>query len=151
MLAGFARSEELYRIRSSEDRWIDSVVQMMEQTRPIQRTRSQIERERDLRKYIGDYALFMSGIFRPHVEKGGFLDYYFHEGSRSYRTVSDLDLALYRTGFLVFRELSEKFELYSGALDFLRKSRFAPFAKEDMFGDFLRQIDRSIQRGSSNN
>jgi len=32
----------------------------------------------------GDYALFMSGIFRNHVQGKGSLDYYIQEGSRSY-------------------------------------------------------------------
>jgi hypothetical protein len=98
-------------------------------------------RERSLRKYLGDYALFMSGIFRSHVEGRGFLDYYLEEGSRSYWTVSEVDLSLYRTGFILFQELSKKFEYYSGALDYTRKAYFAAEPGEDPFAGFLRQID----------
>ena len=45
--------------------------------------RSCIERERDLQKYVGDYALFMSGLFRSHVSRGGYLDYYLEQFKRN--------------------------------------------------------------------
>ncbi|MEK7783419.1 MAG: hypothetical protein AAB279_05780, partial [Candidatus Binatota bacterium] len=93
------------------------------------------------RKYLGDYTLFMSGIFRSYVEGKGFLDYYLEEGRRSYWTVSELDLSLYRTGFILFQELSNKFEYYSGALDYMRKAYFAAEPGEDPFAGFLRQIE----------
>ena len=83
-----------------------------------------IQGERELRKYVGDYTLFMSGLFRRYVERGGYLGYYLEEGARSYRTVSELDVSLYNPGFLVFEELSKRFEHYSGALDFMRKCYF---------------------------
>jgi len=35
-------------------------------------------------RYVGDYALFMSGLFRPFVERGGYLGYYLDEGARAY-------------------------------------------------------------------
>jgi len=38
-----------------------------------------------VRKYVGDYTLFMSGLFRRFVERGGYLNYYLEEGARSYR------------------------------------------------------------------
>ena len=79
-----------------------------------------------MRKYVGDYTLFMSGLFRRFVERGGYLDYYLEEGARSYRAVSVLDVSLYNPGFLMFEELSNGFEHYSGALDFMRKCYFAP-------------------------
>ena len=37
------------------------------------------------------------------------------------RAVSELDVSLYRPGFLMFEELSKRFENYSGALDYMRK------------------------------
>ena len=30
-----------------------------------------VQRERELRKYVGDYTLFMSGVFRSYIEKKG--------------------------------------------------------------------------------
>ena len=83
----------------------------------------------------------MSGIFRSYVDGKGVLNYYIKEGSRSYWTVSELDLSLYRTGFILFQELSKKFEYYSGALDYTRKAYFAPEPGEDPFAGFLRQVE----------
>ncbi|HXG50458.1 MAG TPA: hypothetical protein VNN77_03510 [candidate division Zixibacteria bacterium] len=140
VLTDFARADKLYRIRRG-GRKVDSVVEMLSQN-PLDATdETNILRHRELRKYIGDYALFMSGIFRSHVEGQGYLDYYIREGTRSYWTVSELDLTLYRTGFILFQELSKKFEYYSGALDYARKAYFAPEPGEDPFAGFLRQVE----------
>jgi hypothetical protein len=141
VLSDFARADTLYRLRSRAGKRMESVVDMLAQGAPAKSDETDLLRERSLRKYVGDYALFMSGIFRSHVEGKGFLDYYIQEGSRSYWTVSELDLSLYRTGFILFQELSKKFEYYSGALDFTRKAYFASEPGEDPFAGFLRQVE----------
>ena len=141
VLTDFARSENLYKVRTRNGRKVDSVVEMLTQQSPTLADESDVLRERSRRKYLGDYALFMSGIFRQHVEGRGSLDYYLQEGSRSYWTVSELDLSLYRTGYFLFQELASKFEYYSGALDYLRKACFATAPGEDPFAGFLRQIE----------
>ena len=99
----------------------------------------------------GDYALFMSGMFRKHVEGIGSLEYYIQEGSRSYWTVSELDLSLYRTGYLLYQELSKKFEYYSGALDYTRKAYFAAAPGEDPFAGFVRQIEGWMKVNTTEN
>jgi hypothetical protein len=148
VLTNFARTDTLYRLRNRAGRRIDSVVEILtkepEESENVA-SEGQLLRERETRKYIGDYALFMSGIFRSHVEGRGFLDYYIREGSRSYWTVSELDVSLYRTGFILFQELSKKFEYYSGALDYTRKAYFAAQPGEDPFAGFLRQVDGWIK------
>jgi hypothetical protein len=141
VLSGFARADNLYRLRSIQGNAIDSVVEMLSEAMVMPAGRSRIEWERGVRKYIGDYTLFMSGLFRSYVRRGGYLDYYLEEGRRAYWAVSELDLSLYRTGFLLFQELSKNFEFYSGALDYLRKAYFAPSPGEDPFAGFLRQIE----------
>lgn len=145
VLTEFARSENLYRIRARNGRKVDSVVEMLSQQAPALNGEADLLKERSRRKYLGDYALFMSGIFRQHVEGKGSLDYYLQQGSRSYWTVSELDLSLYRTGYILFQELSSKFEYYSGALDYVRKACFAAAPGEDPFAGFLRQIQGWIK------
>lgn len=140
VLADFARADNLYQMRGRGGRKIDSVVEMLAQVPAVPADEADVLRQRRLRKYVGDYALFMSGIFRKYIEGKGSLDYYIQEGSRSYWTVSELDLALYRTGYYLYQELSTKFEFYSGALDFMRKTHFAAAPGEDPFAGFLRQI-----------
>lgn len=141
VLAAFACSDNLYRIRSRAGKKLDSVVEMLEETGPSGAQEGRLLRERALRKYLGDYTLFMSGIFRSHVEGRGFLNYYLQEGRRSYWTVSELDLSLYRTGFLLFQDLSKKFEYYSGALDYMRRAYFTPEPGEDPFAGFMKQVE----------
>ena len=141
VLTDFARSDSLFRLRSKAGKKLNSVVEIMAGTRAEGERKSGLLREREARKYLGDYTLFMSGIFRAHVEKKGFLDYYLQEGSRFYWTVSELDLSLYRTGFILFQELSKKFEYYSGALDYMRKAYFTPDPGEDPFAGFWRKMD----------
>ncbi len=141
VLTDFACSDNLYRIRSRAGKKLDSVVEILAENRPQTPQESHLLKERALRKYLGDYTLFMSGIFRSYVEGRGFLDYYLQEGRRSYWTVSELDLSLYRTGFILFQELSKKFEYYSGALDYMRKAYFAPEPCEDPFAGFMKQIE----------
>jgi hypothetical protein len=141
VLTEFARADNLFQMRSRAGKKVDSVVEMLAKKQNETTDESSLLRERSLRKYVGDYALFMSGIFRSYVDGKGVLNYYIKEGSRSYWTVSELDLSLYRTGFILFQELSKKFEYYSGALDYTRKAYFAPEPGEDPFAGFLRQVE----------
>ena len=145
VLTDFASSDRLYRVRSRAGKKTDSVVEILAGSRPESAGEGRLLRERALRKYLGDYTLFMSGIFRSYVEKTGVLDYYLQEGRRSYWTVSELDLSLYRAGFILFQELSKKFEYYSGALDYMRKAYFAPESGEEPFAGFLRQVEGWIR------
>jgi hypothetical protein len=145
VLTDFARSDALYKFRSRAGRKEDSVVAMLARQPAAAAGESDVLKERSLRKYVGDYALFMSGIFRKHLEGIGSLDYYIQEGSRSYWSVSELDLSLYRTGYFLYQELSKKFEYYSGALDYTRNAYFAPSPGEDPFSGFLRQVEGWIK------
>ena len=154
VLTAFAHSDQLYRLRAPSGRRLDSVVEMLQthagSAAPPQ-SQGPVTREREIRKYVGDYTLFMSGLFRSYIEKTGVLDYYLQEGRRSYWKVSELDLALYHTGFLLFQELSKNFEYYSGALDYMRKAYFAPAAGEHPFGQFLLQMEGWIKDNLSDN
>jgi hypothetical protein len=141
VLVEFARADNLYKFRGRAGRKVDSVVDMLAHHSLTHADGTDVLQERSLRKYVGDYALFMSGIFRKYVEGIGSLDYYIREGSRSYWTVSELDLSLYRTGYFLYQELSKKFEYYSGALDYTRKAYFAAAPGEDPFAGFARQVE----------
>jgi hypothetical protein len=136
----------------AEGRRLTSTVEMMltqsdEPLDPVAR----VEWERTLRKYVGDYTLFMSGLFRRFVERGGYLGYYLDEGARAYQAVSELDVSLYRPGFLVFEELGKSFENYSGALDFMQKCYFTAAPNDDPFAGFFNQIQGWVRHGISRN
>jgi hypothetical protein len=84
VLAEFARSDNLFRIRGQQGRKVDSVVEMLVSETDELANEDAILNERSRRKYVGDYALFMSGIFRNYITRKGCLSYYIEEGSRSY-------------------------------------------------------------------
>ncbi|HUN58879.1 MAG TPA: hypothetical protein VMU41_12255 [Candidatus Binataceae bacterium] len=154
VLTDFSRSERLLALRGADGRRLTSVVEMMlSQISPSDRTR--VLGERELRKHIGDYTLFMSGLFRRFVERGGYLDYYLEEGARSYHEVSrlaaGLDTPPHQPNHLMFEELSKGFEHYSGALDFMRKCYFSSSAGDDPFAGFYRHVQGWVRNGLSNN
>ena len=153
LLTRFARTENLFPTGVSMPR-LESVVDLLLEAQAAWEDAAAHfgpEREISIRRHIGDYTLFMSGLFRTHVEQDGVLDYYFSEGRRSYLKVSELDVALYHTGFLLFQELSKNFEYYSGALDYMRKAYFAPLPGEDPFGQFLRNVEGWMKTNLSDN
>ena len=151
VLAEFAHADRLYRLRTDTGAGIDNVVEMLNPAVPSDPRAAPLMRQREMRKYVGDYTLFMSGLFRRHVESRGSLELYLRTGQQCYWKVSELDLALYQTGFLMFQELSNKFEYYSGALDYMSKTHFAPAPGQDPFGSFLKQVDRWVRVGLSSN
>lgn len=159
ILTTFARTDQLYRIRPSTGRRLSSVVEILteqaEQAESAQHAEqaasTSLWRERQVRKHVGDYTLFMSGLFRAYVEKLGVIDYYLQEGRQSYAQVSALDVKLYQTGFMLFQELSKNFEYYSGALDYMRKAHFGSGPRDNPFGQFLRQVEGWVKTHISDN
>ena len=69
VLTEFARTDNLYRIRSQRGRKVDSVVEMLAASADEPADQDAILTERSRRKYVGDYALFMSGIFRNYITR----------------------------------------------------------------------------------
>jgi len=143
VLADFVNTEKLYKIRGSEGRKVETVVEMMLDTRGGSQETSGWER--DLRKYIGDFTLFMTGIFRDYVIKGSYLHYYINEGTRSYFLVSKFDLQTGKGNPVMFTKLSNEFEFYSSALDYMRKVYFHADTSGGPFSDFVSQIPRWIK------
>jgi hypothetical protein len=146
VLVEFARADLLWRLRDAEGRRLTTVVELLGRgdstTGP--------EDERAFLRYVGDLALFMSGLFRPWAERGGFLAWYLIEGARAYARAAALSDAASRRERLVHTELSTRFELYAGALDYLRKVRFPGLAGRDPVGAFLREIGAVVGEPSRN-
>jgi hypothetical protein len=126
-------------------RRLTSVVEMLS----LERVLPDWEAERALRRYLGDYTLFMSGLFRPFVEREGYLGWYLSEGARAYSHVAKLAGGTRRDRML-YEELSVRFEHYSGAFDYLRKVRFPGLAGRDPIGAFLHEIADIVGRPARN-
>jgi hypothetical protein len=150
LLAEFSHSDKWLMLRDAQGNKLHSVVEMVVSAMGPEGC-NRVLGERAVRKYVGDYTLFMSGLFRTFVQKRGFLDYYLEEGKRSYEAVSKLDVSLYRPGFLLFEELSKRFETYADALDYTRKCFFAAAPGAAQFAGTFRQLEALVRSGFSSN
>jgi hypothetical protein len=139
LLANFARTENLYRVRDVRGRRLERAVEMLLEAN-LSWYCEKWNREKEIRKHIGDYILFMAGIFREWVENQSFLGLYLEEGRRAYQTVSQYERALYRPGSRLFSELSRDFEFYVGALNYMKKTFFRDHGGGDPFLDFDQQL-----------
>jgi hypothetical protein len=145
VLVEFARSDRLYRLRSQDGRRLASVVEMLVLGADFPGS----DEERTYHRYLGDYTLFMSGLFRASTERDGHLGWYLSEGARAYARVAELARGLRRERVL-YEELSARFGSYAAALDYLRKVRLPGLSGPDPIGAFLREITAVVGGPSRN-
>ena len=151
VLTDFAHTDLLYPIKTPAGAPLEGIVETLAAWQARDGGTDPLRRQRAVRRYLGDYTLFMSGLFRSHVERRGILALYLQHGSDAYRKVSELDALLCNSEFLLFEQLSKKFEYYSGALDFMRKTDFTPAFDRTAFAGFLQKVERWIDSGISSN
>jgi hypothetical protein len=149
VLADFARTENLYRIRNAEGKRLEDVGEMLVESNPLLDAAS-LDREREVRKHVGDYTLFMTGLFpenvariqqrrRPRLE--AFVDFV-QAGKESYAVVSSFDQFEYREEAPLFRRLSENFELCVLGLN-LVKQELEEFQRES-YQRFKQALESSL-------
>jgi hypothetical protein len=119
VLVDFVHVDRLYKIRDARGRRVEEVAEMLAEGDLMHRADS-LERERTVHKHIGDYTLFMAGVFpefvrrlhaaRTLISADAFLDY-IQVGKRSYRIVSEFPSDFPGGPPPLFRKLSENFEL----------------------------------------
>ena len=127
LLTRFARAEALRAVQAVAERRLDTVVDSLlaiQGAWDLGSSEFNPSQEDALRRHIGDYTLFMTGIFRDHVERLAVTSYYEHEGRRAYRFVSETARTAGRPDASLFRRLSDRFEQYAGALTYARKVYF---------------------------
>jgi hypothetical protein len=142
LLTRFARTENLSRISTVTGARLESVAELLLEIQRIWELESphfDPGKERELRRQIGDYTLFMTGLFRERVEGLSCTGYYIREGKRAYRFVSEHDRAGARPHARLFRALSDRFEWYAGALGYMRRVYFRPEFNPPAF-PFFRQF-----------
>jgi hypothetical protein len=116
LLVDFVHVDQLYRIRNSRGKRLEEVAEMLVESDPL-REGGSFDREREIRKHIGDYTLFLAGMFPEYVatlpKRGlrpdSLLDYV-KAGKESYRIVAAFDQFEYRSVAPLFRQLSAEFE-----------------------------------------
>jgi len=116
LLVDFTYAERLYQIRDASGRKLEDVGEMLIESNPLLRA-SSFDREREVRKHVGDYTLFFTGLFPEYLKRprrnltlDHFVDY-MKAGKESYEVVSKFDQFEYRRVAPLFRRLAENFEL----------------------------------------
>ncbi len=135
LLTRFARTEALYPRGLATPR-LETVVDMLLDVQVAWEDEAQFspEHEVTVRRHIGDYTLFMIGIFRERVEQMASTGYYISQGKRAYRFVSEHARATARSATPPYRRLAERFESYAGALDYARRVHFFDAPGHPFFG-----------------
>jgi hypothetical protein len=149
VLADFVRTENLYRIRNAQGKRLEDVGEMLVESNPLLEAAS-FDREREVRKHVGDYTLFMTGLFPENVARiqktrrpplDAFVDFV-QAGKESYAVVSSFDQFEYKEEAPLFRRLSENFELCVVGLN-LVKQDLAEFQRES-YQRFKQALDGSL-------
>jgi hypothetical protein len=137
VLVDFCHVENLYKVRSSAGKALQDVGEMLIASNPLLEGRSFIY-EREVRKHIGDYTLFLAGMFPEYVARihrqkkrlDSFVDY-LKAGRESYSVVAAFDQFEFKDEAPLFRRLSERFELCVFGLNLVKQDldrlRNAPY------------------------
>ena len=126
LLTRFARTENLHPRALTLPR-LENVVDMMLEIQAaweIDGAEFRPESEVNVRRHIGDYTLFMTGLFPERVHRTASMSYYVTEGKRAYHFVSEHDRARDGRERAPYRRLAERFEGYMRALDYARRAYF---------------------------
>ncbi len=133
VLTEFTHVDNLYRIRNAHGRRLEDVGEMLIESNPLLAASpaaggaSSFDRERAVRKHIGDYTLFFLGLFPESLSQrarrqrlDAFVDYV-KAGKESYFIVAAFDQFEYRGEAALFRKLADNFELCVYGLNLVKR------------------------------
>src|SRR3981189_599868 len=117
LLAEFCDAEQLYKIRSTAGKPLNDVGEMVVESDPVYGPAPSFDRERQVRKHIGDYTLFFTGMFPEsinhfrlrHQRLENFVEW-MKAGKESYYIVSKFEHFEYAKVAPLFAHLSKNFE-----------------------------------------
>jgi len=127
LLLDFVSTENLYRLRDARGRPLEDVGEMLIQSNPLLDAPS-FGHERDVRKHIGDFTLFLTGMFPESIGKwrmrslrlDSFVDYV-KAGKESYHIVAEFNQLESPGTAPLFQRLSEEFERCVFGLNMVRR------------------------------
>lgn len=138
MLARFAQTRALYALRDNEGRPLEHIFDMLDAWQQ-EHPPGQRAHERLIARHIGEYTLFMSGLFRERVSARGELDYYMAHGRSAFWRSADYEVNPTRRQ--LFHRLYRDFAPISDILDYLRRVQFplpSGGARDQMLGAYWR-------------
>src|SRR5512140_2346088 len=117
MLTEFSEVEQLYKVRDAAGRTLQDVGEMLLESDPVYGPAPSFDRERQVRKHIGDYSLFFTGMFPQGLNKyrlrrtrmESLIDFV-KAGKESYYIVSKFEHFEYAKVAPLFRKMSHEFE-----------------------------------------
>jgi len=116
LLCEFSEADKLYQVRDERGKPILTLEEMIQAADPIHGTATSFDAERRVRKHIGDYALFVSGMYPesmdPYRRRHGQQSYeeLVSAGKESYYIVSQFDIEEYADEAPMFRRLAGWFD-----------------------------------------
>jgi hypothetical protein len=133
LLVDFTHTDRLHRIKNAKGERVEAVVDLLYESEVTLRAGS-FEREREVHRHIGDFTLFMAGLFPEYLKRiktagliyhKDFLVDYIKTGKRSYRLVAEYiqgysSSATEEPAPPLFLKLSENFELCVVGLGYIR-------------------------------
>lgn len=131
LLIDFTHVDNLYRVRDAKGKRLEYLVDFL-----LESQRSDPVEARETQKHLGDYALFMVGMFPESLQKRRRpipADYYVAQGKQAYATVSAMD-GLRPTAAL-FRKLAANFETCVCALNIEKD-----WLRDDFYQYLMRQV-----------
>ncbi len=129
LITEFCDTRNLYALKNAQGRSLDDVGEMLLESDPIfGEAATSFDRERQVRKHIGDFTLFYSGMFPEAINRfrlrrqrlESMIDFV-HAGKESYFIVSKFDQMEYRKVAPLFGRLSQEFESCVFGLNLVRK------------------------------
>ena len=117
LLTEFCHAEQLFKIRNAAGRPISDVGEMLAESNPVFGPAPSFDRERQVRKHIGDYTLFFTGMFPESINSfrlrrnrlENFVDW-MKAGKESYYIVSKFEFFEYAKVAPLFAVLANNFE-----------------------------------------
>ncbi len=117
LLAEFCDLEQIFRLRDAAGRQLTDVGEMLLESNPVFGPALSFDRERQVRKHIGDYTLFFTGMFPESINRfrlrrhrlESFVDW-IKAGKESYYIVSKFEHFEYARVAPLFARLSQHFE-----------------------------------------
>lgn len=117
LLCEFTETDKLYSMCGPGGKPMAELTEMMRAADPVLGAASSFDAERALRKHIGDYALFVAGMYpeaadfpRRRRRHQASLEELIHAGKESYYIVSQFNLFEYEQEAPLFARLSDQFE-----------------------------------------
>jgi hypothetical protein len=117
LLTEFCDARNVYALKNVRGRSLDDVGEMLLESDPVFGEAASFDRERQVRKHIGDFTLFFCGMFPESINRfrlrrqrlESMIDFV-RAGKESYFIVSRFDQMEYRKVAPLFGRLSERFE-----------------------------------------